>query len=198
MNARWYDAVITPLGWLGVDRARREVTFGVAGRVLEVGAGTGLNLPLYERPPDVVSDRVLDGLLAGGRVPRGVELIEADVEALPFDDASFDTVIGTLVFCSVQRPARGLAELFRVLRPGGELRLVEHVRAPGWRGRVLDALDVPWHALEGSCHLNRDTTAAVVGAGFVVERRNIRWGGVLETVFARRPVASHPSEPAAG
>lgn len=185
MSALLYDAALTPLGWLGVEQARADLLGGLAGRVLEIGAGTGLNLRHYARPPDVLSDRTLE-LLVPARIPAGVEVVQADVEALPFPDASFDTVVGTLVFCSVRDPAQGLAEVRRVLKPGGELRLLEHVRVPGWRGRVLDALDVPWHALEGSCHLNRDTAATVSAASFTIERRDVRWGGLLELLYLRK------------
>jgi ubiquinone/menaquinone biosynthesis C-methylase UbiE len=186
-----YDAVLAPLGWLGVTAARAELLADLHGsrgqRVLEVGAGTGLNLAHYPHPPQVVSDRDLRALVGSRRVPAGTEVVEADVEALPFPPESFDVVVGTLVFCSVRRPEVGLAEIRRVLRPGGELRLLEHVRAPGPLGVVLDGLDPLWHALEGACHLNRRTVDAVQAAGFRVERREVRWAGVLELLVARRP-----------
>ena len=153
-NARalLYDAVMTPMGWFGLNRARLRLVQGLSGRVLEVGTGTGLLLPSY--PPSVSEVVAIDidpEMLARARDRRpGVSLLQADVQQLPFPDSSFDTVVSCLVFCSVEDPARGLAELRRVLRPAGQLRMLEHVRAPHpTLSSLQDRLNPLWSHLSG-------------------------------------------------
>ena len=173
-RALLYDAFMTPLGWLGLDRARRRLVQGLSGRVLEVGTGTGLLLPAY--PPSVSEVVAIDidpEMLARARPRRpGVSLLQADVQQLPFPDASFDTVVSCLVFCSVEDPARGLAELRRVLRPSGQLRMLEHVRSPRpTLASLQDRLNPVWSHLSGGCQLNRDTVSLVEAAGFRITQR---------------------------
>ncbi|MFP2897088.1 class I SAM-dependent methyltransferase [Corallococcus sp. 4LFB] len=115
-------------------------------------------------------------------------MLQADVQALPFTDGSFDAVVSSLVFCCVDAPATALAEVMRVLRPGGELRLLEHVRAPHRAiATAQDLLTPAWRRLSGGCRLNRDTFRLVETAGFRILRREQRLGGVGEFIFARRP-----------
>jgi ubiquinone/menaquinone biosynthesis C-methylase UbiE len=190
MKALTYDVLMSPLGWLGLTTARRKLVSGLSGRVLEVGTGTGLALPGY--PDTVTSVTAIDIDAealerARGRRP-GVEVLQASVEELPFADASFDTVVASLVFCSVDTPGRGMAELFRVLRPGGELRMLEHVRAPSaGLATAQDLLTPAWRMLTGGCRLNRDTYQLVRQAGFDVVHRVQRLHGMGELIIARRP-----------
>jgi ubiquinone/menaquinone biosynthesis C-methylase UbiE len=174
--APWYDCFEAPMEHLWFRAWRRRVWSVIEGdRILEVGVGTGKNLPFH--PPDraVVAVDLSERMLAQAK--RGaaalgisVELTVMDVQSLGFPDGSFDTAIGTFVFCSVPEPCRGLAELRRVLRPGGKLILLEHVRADGrWAGRLLDALDPIVSRLIGA-HVNRRTVAAVAESGFRLER----------------------------
>jgi SAM-dependent methyltransferase len=149
---------------------------GARGRVLEIGAGTGASLPHY---PEAVRELVLsepDGALlrrASRRHARGARaatLLRAPAEELPFPDASFDTVTCTAVLCSVPDQGEALAEIRRVLRPGGQLLFTEHVLAADpVRARWQDRLERPWGAIAGGCHPNRDTGAAIARAGFEVE-----------------------------
>ncbi|MFP2905087.1 class I SAM-dependent methyltransferase [Pyxidicoccus sp. 3LFB2] len=190
MKALAYDAVMAPLGWLGLTAARRKLVRGLTGRVLEVGTGTGLALPGY--PETVTSVTAIDvdaEALERARKRRpGAELVHASVEDLPFPDASFDVVVSSLVFCSVEAPARALTEVFRVLRPGGELRMLEHVRAPSaGLATTQDLLTPAWKWMTGGCHLNRDTCFLVRQAGFDVVRRVQRLQGMSELIIARRP-----------
>ncbi len=190
MKALAYDVVMAPLGWMGLTAARRRLVEGLSGKVLEVGTGTGLALPGY--PPAVQSVVAIDvdeAALARARRRRpGVTLLQADVQDLPFPDASFDAVVSSLVFCSVPAPDRGLQEVFRVLRPGGELRLLEHVRAPNAPLAVTQDLLTPlWCSVTGGCRLNRETHALVRTAGFQVVRRVVRLGGVGEEIVAVKP-----------
>jgi ubiquinone/menaquinone biosynthesis C-methylase UbiE len=190
LKALAYDVVMAPLGWMGLTAARRRLVEGLSGKVLEVGTGTGLALPGY--PPAVQSVVAIDvdeAALARARRRRpGVTLLQADVQDLPFPDASFDAVVSSLVFCSVPAPDRGLQEVFRVLRPGGELRLLEHVRAPNAPLAVTQDLLTPlWCSVTGGCRLNRETHALVRTAGFQVVRRVVRLGGVGEEIVAVKP-----------
>ena len=157
---------------------RAALLEGATGDVLEIGAGTGANLPYY--PPAVAQLRLTEPdpeMLA--RLRRRVEVApvrqvdaqSAAVDALPFDDASFDTVVSTLVLCSVPDVTTALAEIRRVLRPGGRLLFLEHVAADdrptrlAWQRR----LEPLWMHVSGSCHLTRRTGESIRAAGFVVE-----------------------------
>jgi ubiquinone/menaquinone biosynthesis C-methylase UbiE len=158
---------------------RRRLVAGLRGRVIEVGPGSGLSFAYY--PPEV--DEVvavepephLRGLAtdAARGAPVPVRVVDGTADHLPSGDASFDAAVVAGVLCSVPDQARALAELRRVLRPGGELRFHEHVAARG-RGlaalqRVLDA--TVWPRMNGGCHLTRDTEAAILAAGFELQRR---------------------------
>lgn len=150
---------------------RHELVSGLEGEILEVGAGTGLNLPHYERAtrvvavePDASMARQLHKRVLNAAVP--VEVVTGSAESLPFADESFDTVVVTFVFCSVEDPAGALAEVRRVLRPGGRLVLLEHVRGEGRVERWQNRLTPLHRKLAGNCHLNRDTRTAVAEAGF--------------------------------
>jgi SAM-dependent methyltransferase len=160
--------VYDPFLWLGerlgMDRHRRELLVRAEGRVLEIGAGTGLNLRYYGSSVDALvlaepiepMARVLERRV--GRLGRPAEVHRAPAEALPFADDTFDTVVSTLVLCTVDDPARSLSEIARVLRPGGQLLYVEHLRSDSERwGRWQDRLERPWAAFAGGCRCNRRT-----------------------------------------
>jgi ubiquinone/menaquinone biosynthesis C-methylase UbiE len=182
-----YDAVMVPAGWFGLDRARQRLVDGLSGSILEVGTGTGLQLPTY--PPGVSSVVAIDidpELLARARLRRpGVSLQQADVQQLPFPDGSFDAVVACLVFCTVADPARGLSEIRRVLRPGGQLRLLEHVRSPHPTvARLQDRLTPAWSHLAMGCQLNRDTVSLVQSSGFRITHRSQRLRQLVEELVA--------------
>ncbi|HEX8700801.1 MAG TPA: class I SAM-dependent methyltransferase [Myxococcaceae bacterium] len=189
MKALLYDAVMAPLGWMGLNQARQRLVSRVQGKVLEVGTGTGLALPSY--PPGVESITAIDidaEALERARKRRpGAELVLANVQELPFADGSFDFVISSLVFCSVEEPARGLAEIHRVLKPGGELHMLEHVRSPHARfAHLQDRLTPAWCWMTGGCRLNRETFSLVQAAGFEVTRRVQLLDGLAEELTAVR------------
>ncbi|HEU5228561.1 MAG TPA: class I SAM-dependent methyltransferase [Ktedonobacteraceae bacterium] len=155
---------------------RREVLAQAHGVVLEIGAGTGLNFALYAPEqvtrveavePDSTMLAYARNRISLARVP--LTLTQAPAESLPFADSTFDCVVATLVFCSVGDPARGLEEIRRVLKPGGTLLLLEHVRATSRFAALMQDWLVPLTTrLTGNCHWNRDTGQAVSAAGFQI------------------------------
>ncbi len=171
--AALYDRSLKATEEAGLRQMRRELLTGAGGRVLELGAGTGVNLDLYPEsveelvlvvPDPHMAKRLRAKLAESGRAARAVE---APAERLPLEDSSFDTAVGTLVFCTIPNPAAALAEAARVLKPGGKLLFVEHVRAedPGL-ARWQDRLEKPWRFLGDGCHCNRDTVATIAASAF--------------------------------
>ena len=183
---RRYDriaAVYDPLEWmmeLRFRRWRRLLWARVGpGRVLELGVGTGKNIPYYPEGADVVAVDISEKMLAEARrrassLDHDVRLELADAQALPYPDDSFDTVVGTFVFCSIPEPELALAEARRVLRPGGRLLLLEHVlsKNPILR-RLMRWFDPIPYWIWGA-HINRDTVTTVQRGGFVDVRAQPR------------------------
>jgi ubiquinone/menaquinone biosynthesis C-methylase UbiE len=175
--ARIYMRTVERREALGEDEYRRKLLSGLTGRVIELGAGPGNNFPFY--PPDV--EHVLavepESLLRreaaknAAQAPVEVKVVEGVSGRLPADDASVDAAVTSLVLCSVPDQDRALAELRRVLRPGGELRFYEHVIAHHPVGATLQrfADAVFWPRVAGGCHMSRDTGSAFERAGFTVE-----------------------------
>lgn len=188
-RARRYDrGMRRPERWR-LGQIRQALLQDVTGRVLEIGAGTGVNLPWYPAGTHVVTlDRdplMLAGI--GSKHPRQPRLC-ADAQRLPFADNQFDFVVGTLVFCSIPQPALALAEIQRVLRPAGQLRLLEHVRGQRIPTRQLtDWLSPLWLRLTQDCHLNRETAQAVARAGFRIDYSDIHLWGLFQQIRATSP-----------
>src|SRR5919198_2112111 len=163
----------------GAAEHRRRMLEGLSGRVVEVGAGHGLNFPHYpETVTEVVAIEPEPTLRtaaeqAGANAPVSVTVKSGTADALPLGDGEMDAAVASLVLCTVPDQGRALAELRRVLRPGGELRFYEHVIAHQQPGRaILQAVDRIglWPALAGGCHPARDTGPAIEAAGFTMER----------------------------
>jgi SAM-dependent methyltransferase len=207
--AAYYPLVAAKSERAGGARIRAQLLAGAAGRTLEVGAGHGLNLPHY---PVAVTELTLSDpsphMLVQLREavdadrPGAVTIVEADIQALPFADAAFDTVVCTYVLCSVPDPARALAEIARVLVPGGRLLFIEHVRAREGTvlGRVQDLIEVPHRLAAAGCHPNRRTADTLAASPLeVVDLRHERQPASLPTVrpivvgSARRPGQSESS-----
>ena len=176
-------------------RFRAEVAGGARGETLELGYGVGSNWPFL--PPEIEYTGIEpDPFMrerAGRNLPPGrgaFHPMEGDAQALCFPDANFDTVIATLVFCTIPDADTALAEARRVLKPGGELRFWEHVRAHGRFGsRAQDLITPLWKRLGGGCHPNRETLAAIRHAGFeVASLREVKIGPLPAIVgVATRP-----------
>ncbi|QLG13414.1 methyltransferase domain-containing protein (plasmid) [Deinococcus sp. D7000] len=173
-----------------LDGLRSRLLASARGDVLELGVGTGATLAHY--PQAVQSLTALD--LSGGMLheahlkaltlPFPVHFAQHDVQTLPFGDARFDTVVSSLGLCGIPDPARLFAEVRRVLRPGGRLLALEHVRPPNpWLGQVADLIDPVFDQVVG-CHPNRPTPELLRAAGFVVKVRERHLGGVLVTLEA--------------
>ncbi len=165
---------------------RHRIVPAAEGRVLEVGIGSGLNLPFYTQKVELVigldpSPRLLSmARRAGYRASGLVEFVEGSAEAIPLEDRSVDSVVTTWTLCSIPNAQRSLREMYRVLKPSGRLLFVEHGRAPEpnvrwWQDRLTPA----WKRIGGGCHLNRAIEILIEGAGFQFER--------IETGYMRGP-----------
>jgi ubiquinone/menaquinone biosynthesis C-methylase UbiE len=178
-----YDPLLARGERAGMRSLRGAVLAEAHGEVLEIGAGTGLNLDAYpgavrslaltDTEPSMV--RRLERRAAD--LPMPTTVTSAPAEALPFADDSFDTVVSTLVLCTVTDVGLALDEIRRVLRPTGRLALIEHVRASDRRvARWQDRLHGPWLRFGNGCHCNRDTSAALEHAGFTTNALSpARW-----------------------
>jgi SAM-dependent methyltransferase len=194
--AAGYDRFLDGSERAGLHDIRRDLLADATGRTLEIGAGTGLNLDCY--PPAVTElvatepDRFMAGRLqdklAAAPGDRPVTVIEAPGERLPFEDDSFDTAALTLVLCTAPDPSAVLAEVARVLRPGGLLLFLEHVRAPAGSRleRWQDRLHGPWKLLGAGCHCNRATLGTIEASPLAVER--VRHGSIPRAAALARPM----------
>jgi ubiquinone/menaquinone biosynthesis C-methylase UbiE len=177
--ARFYDRLTAGTERAGLGEMRRELLSSAAGRVLELGAGTGHNLPYYtsevtelvmSEPDPHMATRLQDRLGEEGTAAGKPSVIVAPAEDLPFDDGSFDAVVATLVLCTVTDPARAVAEARRVLVEGGSLLYLEHVRSTSrQRAWWQDRLERPWGFFAGGCHPNRPTDQLLADAGFWID-----------------------------
>jgi len=206
-----YDRFMAKSERAALGEWRRALLAPLAGHVLEVGAGTGVNLAHYPgslaRLVLAEPDPYMRRRLAPRARERGAEVLDASAEELPIPDASFDAVVSTLVLCSVSDPERALAEVRRVLRPGGRLVFIEHVAA--WdrpdRLRWQRRLEPFWKRIAGNCHLTRTTAEAIERAGFElleVKRESMRkalpWVRPSVRGIAVKPRAVEPQAGAAG
>jgi ubiquinone/menaquinone biosynthesis C-methylase UbiE len=173
--ARGYDRLTKSTEDAGLRDKRRALLTHAQGRTLEIGAGTGVNLELYPHSvtelvltePDAHMRRQLEKKVAG--LGRPAEVVDAGGERLPFADASIDTAVATLVFCTIPDPASAVGEIARVLKPEGRLLFLEHVRSNEPKAaRWQDRLERPWGWFGRGCHPNRDTLATIEASGLEV------------------------------
>ena len=188
--AALYDRIMRRGEERTMGRRRGELVAKARGRTLEIGAGTGANITYY---PDAVEELILAEpfepmrrrmevkLRASG---RSASTLDASADAIPLEDESVDTVVSTLVLCTVDFPDLALAEVARVLRPGGQLLFIEHVRSHDSPrlARWQDRLETPWRHFAAGCRCNRDTIASISVAGFSTEHEDVHWKGVPPVV----------------
>jgi ubiquinone/menaquinone biosynthesis C-methylase UbiE len=176
--ASFYDRALKASEENGLGEMRRDLLAAARGRVVEIGAGTGVNLDLYGPgiedltliEPDPHMGAKLREHLAEWRSGQA-RLCAAPAEAIPFPDDTFDTAVATLVLCTVPDPVAAIAELARVLKPGSRLLFIEHVRAEDPdRARWQDRLERPWRFMADGCYCNRDTEANLRTSLFEIER----------------------------
>ena len=193
---RTFSAIYDPLLWVaeraGMAQRRAALLSQARGQVLELGAGTGLNLPHY---PDHLDELVLtepsppmvarlEQRAKKSGTPSSV--MAAEAERLPFEDDRFDTVVSTLVLCTVDEPRQAIDEIARVLRPGGKLLFLEHVRSDSRRlARWQDRLHRPWHAFAAGCNANRATVD-------LLRESPLRVDAVERDRWSWMPVLVHP------
>jgi ubiquinone/menaquinone biosynthesis C-methylase UbiE len=196
-SARVFAAVYDPSLWIGeragMRRRRHDLLSQARGRTLEIGSGTGLNLVHY---PDDLDDLVLaepDPSMRRRlektvrRRERPALVIDASAEQLPFGDASVDTVVSTLVLCTVDAPDVALREIRRVLRPDGQLLFIEHVRSDSPTiARWQDRLARPWQRLAEGCRCNRATLELIEACGFRLDAHPAAWRAMPPII---RPLA---------
>lgn len=168
-----YDAAIRPCERLFLSRLRERTIAALpaAGHLLEVGAGTGLNFSYLPASTQGVASELSREMIRHARAkerPRAVSLIQANIEALPFADGYFDAALSTLLFCSVASPRKSFTELRRVVRLGGTVAMLEHVRPPGLLGPLFDLLNMVTVPLCDD-HFNRRTAQEATRAGFQIE-----------------------------
>ncbi len=180
-----YDPFLWAGEIVGMRRRRRTLLAQAYGRVLEIGAGTGLNVAHY---PDAVDELVLTEPEPGmrrklvrrlDRNGRQAVISGASAERLPFAGESVDTVVATLVLCTVEQPEQALREIARVLRPGGQLLFIEHIRS-NWRPLALcqNVFERSWRSFAGGCVCNRPTVELMRAAGFTVDADDAVWSGM--------------------
>ena len=187
-GAPCYERVMSPFQRWGLVKLRQEALSQLPpGRILEIGAGTGLNFVHYPRDARGVATEFSREMLkiAGTKTrPSGVQLLQNRAEDLPFKTHTFDAAFATLVFCSVEQPAQAFAELRRVVRPGGTVVLLEHVRPHGILGPLFDLLNVFSTRLFED-HVNRRTAKMVSEAGLEVVDVKSRMLGIINLIKCR-------------
>jgi ubiquinone/menaquinone biosynthesis C-methylase UbiE len=183
--AALYDRIMRRGEERSMRKRRGELVANAYGHTLEIGAGTGANIPYYT---DAVGELILAEPFEPmrrrlerklGENGRPASTIDASAEAIPLQDESIDTVVSTLVLCTVDFPDLALAEVRRVLRPGGQFLFLEHVRSHSPRvARWQDRLETPWRHFGAGCRCNRDTIASITAAGFSTQHEEAHWKGV--------------------
>lgn len=169
-----YDFVMKPLEVIRFKKIRRNLLRSTSGEVLEIGSGTGVNFPYYEQAqhvsavePNPAMNHRGELLLHKAKVP--ITIFETTAESLPFEDNTFDTVVATLVFCTIPNPVKALREIQRVSKPGATILFFEHVRMEQTiLGKLQDLLSPLWSKVADGCELNRDTLSTIKQVGIEV------------------------------
>jgi len=167
-----FDLIMQPIEKLKFHTIRRNLLSQTKGRVLKIGSGTGANFPYYQAGVTVDAIEPNAFMIKKSEEKKRAALVpitthEADAESLPFEDNTFESVIATLVFCTIQHPLRALSEIKRVAKPGAPILFFEHVRMENpLFGLIQDILTPAWKKVADGCHLNRDTQHLIKQSGF--------------------------------
>ena len=172
----WIAALYDPVTWIAEQTRfrpyRQELAQNLSGNILDIGAGTGAMFPYVDPLANSAAYYAIEPdphMRARARkrakqLDFSVDIRDARAEALPFDDATFDVVLASLVFCTIPDPEQAIAEITRVLKPGGEFRFFEHVVDTGWRNTLQSLLSPVWKRAAGGCHLTRRTQQTFLAA----------------------------------
>ena len=186
--ANGYDRFLWPLEQLIFAQVRRQLIPKAGGNVLELAVGTGVNLPLYQPGTCVIgidSSWEMIQSAQGRKSEKCTAILQSDAARLPFPTNHFDTIISTLLYCSLDEPAKTLAEIRRVLRPDGCLLMMEHVRGKSpIMGILTDLVNIPWPAITRTCHFNRRPTEDLSQAGFTILAQERQAMSIVQTIIA--------------
>ena len=186
-----YDKVMKPIERKAFYSIRKQLICRARGKVLEIGAGSGVNFPFYKEGLEVhaVEPNIHMQKLAQTKLKSSalaVKLYQASAENLPFEDNTFDTVVATLVFCTIPDPLKALKEIKRVSKPGASILLFEHIRMSEkpFLAKLQDILTPGWKQVCDGCHLNREPIELLQQAGFQVKEPTYYYRGLFLTAEA--------------
>ena len=188
-----YDWFMAPLEALRLRAVRKRLMAGASGNVLEIGTGTGANLPFFDYGKIdalTLSDLKFSKRVKRYRFPPGlsVALREQPLEDLDAPAEAFDSIVFTLVFCSVEDPLEGLRRVYQLLKPGGKIYFIEHVLPDQHHlRRAANHLNPHWKRIASGCNLNRENLETIKEAGFILERHSVSLGGILIEGVAVKP-----------
>lgn len=193
-NEKFFDLFMLPLERAGLRRVRKQLIGQAAGKVLEIGAGTGSNLPFYRFDQIdhlTVSDYELTESVRQFSYPQPdkVSFLAIDAESIPLESESLDCVVFSLVFCTVTDPARGFREIYRILKPGGRIFFLEHVLPEDHRtlSSLFHKLNPAWHRIAHGCNLNRPTVSLIREAGFEIQHSERFFKDIFAAGVGRKP-----------
>lgn len=197
MNSLLYDVFMKPLELRGLSKKRKNLISQAYGDILEIGTGTGVNFKFYNY--NAISSLTLFDLSLSEKVkgypfPNNITLnyIEGNVEELPFSSDTFDSVVFTLVFCSVSDPFKGLKEVYRILKPGGKIYFIEHVLSDNCHySHVMNKVNPVWHKVSKGCNLNRDTLSTIKKANFKIQTYDKFWKGIFISGIGKKQLTSY-------
>lgn len=189
--ARWYDVFMSPLEKGRFRSVRKSLAKKADGLVLEIGSGTGINFPYYESAEQVIAIEPSRHMMNRSEERKRksavpIQVIQESAEQLPFADSTFDTVVATLVFCTIPHPERALREIKRVCKPGGRILVFEHVRMENpFLAKWQDWLPPYWKKVCDGCCLNRDTVHMMIESGLKVVSKQSLYKGLFVQMDVR-------------
>lgn len=186
--ANWYDFFMNPLEKKKFKKIRKELLSKATGNVLELGAGTGVNFPFYDAAEKVTAVEPSEYMITQSRLKLDhamvpIEIVQASGEELPFADHTFDTVVATLVFCTIPDPEKAMMEMKRVCKPGGKILLFEHVKMENrFLAGLQELLTPAWKKICDGCCLNRNTIDLVKAQQITITNRKEYYGDLFVTI----------------